>query len=68
MIEVQDIKCNEKGADYYATVKGTRLRYVLDDTGQKVTVYTPTDAIGAFSIARFEGGLSPASIRQLHNQ
>ena len=66
MLEVQNIKCNKKGADYPATVKGTRLRYVLDDTGKKVTVYTPTAAIGAFSIERFKGGLSPTSIRELH--
>jgi len=67
MIEVTNIKCNKKGRDYYATVKDQRLRYILDDSGDKVLVYTKDYAIGAFFLSRFGGCLSPEGIKKLHN-
>ena len=67
MVEVTNIKCVKKGKDYYATVKGIRLRYMVDQDNTKVTVCGPEFAYGAFSLDRIGGKLSPETIRKLHN-
>ncbi len=61
---VTNIKAVKAGKDYYATVNGERLRYILDN--EAVQIIGEKKKYGGFYLSRFNGQLSPENIREFH--
>lgn len=60
-METENISTVTSGQRYRATVDGSRLQFIRRD--DSVFIYTPASCLGGFTIDRFDGALSPASIR-----
>lgn len=61
---MSEIKTVKSGKEYRARIDGTSYSFALNSDSGHVMIYSPTRCLGGFLLARFEGALSPASIRR----